>query len=96
MCACEGMVVHPSPGHTSGTLVNAVLFHCGLPAVSMTDAAGGTDDEALGAQATGSCVSDDHAVLHTAAQHLEQLPTASPTAAVLRPGIVHRLDKGVW
>ncbi|UBF27408.1 RluA family pseudouridine synthase [Kovacikia minuta CCNUW1] len=23
-----GMVVHPSPGHTSGTLVNALLWHC--------------------------------------------------------------------
>ncbi len=24
----KGMVVHPSAGHSSGTLVNAVLFHC--------------------------------------------------------------------
>ncbi len=24
----KGMVVHPSPGHLSGTLVNAVLYHC--------------------------------------------------------------------
>ena len=24
----KGMVVHPSAGHTSGTLVNALLFHC--------------------------------------------------------------------
>ena len=24
----KGMVVHPSPGHYSHTLVNAVLFHC--------------------------------------------------------------------
>lgn len=24
----KGMVVHPSPGHFSGTLVNAVLYHC--------------------------------------------------------------------
>jgi len=24
----KGMVVHPAPGHLSGTLVNAVLFHC--------------------------------------------------------------------
>lgn len=23
-----GMVVHPAPGHTGGTLVNALLFHC--------------------------------------------------------------------
>lgn len=24
----KGMVVHPSPGHYTGTLVNAVLYHC--------------------------------------------------------------------
>ncbi len=24
----QGMVVHPSPGHYSGTLVNALLYHC--------------------------------------------------------------------
>ena len=24
----KGMVVHPSAGHYSGTLVNAVLYHC--------------------------------------------------------------------
>lgn len=24
----RGMVVHPSPGHASGTLVNALLYHC--------------------------------------------------------------------
>jgi 23S rRNA pseudouridine1911/1915/1917 synthase len=43
-----GMVVHPAPGHSSGTLVNALLHHC-------TDLAG--------------------------------------IGGVLRPGIVHRLDK---
>lgn len=25
----QGMVVHPAPGHLSGTLVNALLYHCG-------------------------------------------------------------------
>ncbi len=31
-----GMVVHPAPGSTSGTLVNALLFHCrdGLPGIN--------------------------------------------------------------
>lgn len=24
----KGMVVHPAPGHYSGTLVNAIIFHC--------------------------------------------------------------------
>ncbi len=44
-----GQVVHPAPGHPRGTLVNALLHHCG-------DLAG--------------------------------------IGGVLRPGIVHRLDKG--
>ena len=25
----QGMVVHPAPGHMSGTLVNALMYHCG-------------------------------------------------------------------
>jgi len=44
-----GLVVHPAPGHPNGTLVNALLHHCG-------DLAG--------------------------------------IGGVLRPGIVHRLDRG--
>lgn len=45
----KGMVVHPAPGNETGTLVNALLFHCG-----------------------GSL---------------------SGIGGVLRPGIVHRIDK---
>ncbi|MEI7026770.1 RluA family pseudouridine synthase [Paenibacillus sp. y28] len=44
----RGLVVHPAPGHTSGTLVNALLYHCG---------------------------------------------DLSGINGVLRPGIVHRIDK---
>jgi 23S rRNA pseudouridine1911/1915/1917 synthase len=44
----RGMVVHPSPGHMSGTLVNALLYHCA---------------------------------------------DLSGINGVLRPGIVHRIDK---
>ncbi|KAF8057740.1 RNA pseudouridine synthase 2 [Scenedesmus sp. PABB004] len=38
-----GMVVHLSPGHATGTLVNALLGHCGLPAceVALGSPAGG-------------------------------------------------------
>ena len=25
----KGMVVHPAPGHSTGTLVNAIMYHCG-------------------------------------------------------------------
>ena len=45
----KGMVVHPAAGHSSGTLVNALLFHCGS--------------------------------------------SLSGINGVLRPGIVHRIDK---
>lgn len=45
----QGMVVHPAPGHTSGTLVSALLYHC------------------------RDCLSDIN--------------------GVIRPGIVHRIDK---
>ena len=45
----KGMVVHPAPGNESGTLVNALLFHCG--------------------------------------------DSLSGINGVLRPGIVHRIDK---
>ncbi|WP_373774000.1 RluA family pseudouridine synthase [Streptococcus ferus] len=44
----QGMVVHPSAGHSSGTLVNALLFH---------------------------------------------IPNLSSINGVVRPGIVHRIDK---
>ena len=44
----KGMVVHPAPGHYSGTLVNALMYHCG---------------------------------------------DLSGINGVLRPGIVHRIDK---
>jgi 23S rRNA pseudouridine1911/1915/1917 synthase len=46
-----GLVVHPAPGHAQGTLVNALLAHCGR--------------------------------------------SLSGIGGVLRPGIVHRLDKDV-
>ena len=45
----QGMVVHPAAGHTGGTLVNALLYHCG--------------------------------------------DSLSGINGVLRPGIVHRIDK---
>ena len=45
----RGMVVHPAPGHPDGTLVNALLYHCG--------------------------------------------DTLSGIGGVVRPGIVHRIDK---
>lgn len=45
----KGMVVHPAPGHYSGTIVNALMYHCGA--------------------------------------------SLSGINGVMRPGIVHRIDK---
>ncbi|WP_022836631.1 RluA family pseudouridine synthase [Salisaeta longa] len=67
-----GMVVHPAPGHRSGTLVNALLHHVDGASVA-------PDDEAA---------ADDVGL-----SMVNALP-ARPNHPVVRPGIVHRLDKG--
>jgi hypothetical protein len=36
-----GMVVHISAGHHTGTLVNALLHHCGLPGILIDQVASG-------------------------------------------------------
>jgi 23S rRNA pseudouridine1911/1915/1917 synthase len=42
-----GLMVHPSPGHASGTLVNALLHHCRLPAMRVVPRfAGGLESAA--------------------------------------------------
>lgn len=84
-----GMVVHPAPGHSSGTLVNALLHHCGslpFPAAYVAETEDADDVEppatAPPASATRAARkgSDDDATLSIGGQQ--------------RPGIVHRLDQG--
>jgi 23S rRNA pseudouridine1911/1915/1917 synthase len=70
-----GMVVHPAPGHRSGTLVHALLHHVDGGEVA-------ADDER-------EEVSEDDVGLSM----VNALPQA-PDHPVVRPGIVHRLDKG--
>jgi 23S rRNA pseudouridine1911/1915/1917 synthase len=70
-----GMVVHPAPGHRSGTLVHGLLHHVDGAAVAADDDPAGTDDAAVGLSMVNA------------------LPE-SPDHPVVRPGIVHRLDKG--
>jgi 23S rRNA pseudouridine1911/1915/1917 synthase len=78
LCKPAGMVVHPAPGHERGTLVNALLHHCGpLPAPPPRPAAlaapdDGEDDE--------EDEDEPRAELSIGGQR--------------RPGIVHRLDQG--
>lgn len=70
-----GMVVHPAPGHRSGTLVHALLHHVDGSSVAADDGEEAADDEAVGLSMVNA------------------LPD-SPNHPVVRPGIVHRLDKG--
>lgn len=89
------MVVHPSPGHEGGTLVNAVLFHCGLPAISgdhpahslaaLADVDVPAGEDVSDVSPDDDVETDDRVVAAT---------SLGPNNAVLRPGIVHRLDKG--
>lgn len=58
----SGMVVHPAPGHYSGTLVNALLYHC-MNADGENGVAGNVSSSLSG------------------------------IGGVVRPGIVHRIDR---
>lgn len=56
------MVVHLSPGHTTGTLVNALLAHCGLPACDAvpSGSSGGSGGGLFSGQAVlGGMLQDD-------------------------------------
>ena len=75
------MVVHPSFGHSSGTLVNAVLAYLEQP---------GTGHGAEGTANERRCGSGDYGD-----KNLEpRTSNLEPAHASVRPGIVHRLDKG--
>lgn len=82
------MVVHPSPGHSRGTLVNAVLHHYSLPAVSLDN----IDASALPTATRQDTDNDDLASVFTDDDEREH--GSHSADAVIRPGIVHRLDKG--
>jgi RluA family pseudouridine synthase len=70
-----GMVVHPAPGHRSGTLVNALLHHVDGTSVAADAESVPADDETVGLSMVNALPED-------------------PNHPVVRPGIVHRLDKG--
>ncbi len=66
----KGMVVHPSAGHQTGTLVNAVLFHCqgqlsGINGVMRPGIVHRIDRDTTGALVV---CKNDHAHCHVAAQ----------------------------
>jgi 23S rRNA pseudouridine1911/1915/1917 synthase len=79
----QGMVVHPAPGSPNNTFVNALLFHLGEFAASRL-----LDVDVLPGGAPEEEGEED-------AMDLPETPEAASASPVsLRPGVVHRLDKG--
>lgn len=77
------MVVHPSFGHSSGTLVNAVLAYLGQGSGGRKHSAEGIVNGKKGSES-----------LWEKNPELQTTDYESLADGALRPGIVHRLDKG--
>uniref|UniRef100_A0ACD5ZH65 Uncharacterized protein n=1 Tax=Avena sativa TaxID=4498 RepID=A0ACD5ZH65_AVESA len=80
------MVVHPAPGNANGTLVNAILHHCKISTFTCL-AHNSIDDEY-------SESSDDDVDVFDVDQFTTGDVSSEVREAIVRPGIVHRLDKG--
>ncbi|KAL8514821.1 hypothetical protein ACS0TY_013784 [Phlomoides rotata] len=78
------MVVHPAPGNATGTLVNGILHHCRLSTVCFSsEALPDTDDDS----------GDELNAFSLNQGHIGGIGFGLCEASI-RPGIVHRLDKG--
>ncbi|TVU07570.1 hypothetical protein EJB05_40932 [Eragrostis curvula] len=80
------MVVHPAPGNANGTLVNAILHHCRISTFTCL-ARNSTGDECPDS-------SDDDIDVFDVDQFTADEVSSEVREALVRPGIVHRLDKG--
>lgn len=83
-----GMVVHPAPGSPNNTFVNALLYHVGA------DAAKNLIDGLSQSQSNFYDSDDDNEEVDLDIDLPETPEAAKATPVTLRPGIVHRLDKG--
>ncbi|XP_058219723.1 RNA pseudouridine synthase 2, chloroplastic isoform X1 [Rhododendron vialii] len=79
------MVVHPAPGNATGTLVNGILHHCSLSTFAFPN------QEVLSEMED---ISDDEFSCFSPGQSGDEDVSSVIFAASVRPGIVHRLDKG--
>ncbi|PSS31220.1 RNA pseudouridine synthase, partial [Actinidia chinensis var. chinensis] len=79
------MVVHPAPGNATGTLVNGILHHCSLSTYAFSN------QELLSEMED---ISDDEFGCFSPGQICNEDGSSGLIAASVRPGIVHRLDKG--
>ncbi|EMS58535.1 RNA pseudourine synthase 2, chloroplastic [Triticum urartu] len=80
------MVVHPAPGNANGTLVNAILHHCKISTFTCL-ARSPIYDECPES-------SDDDVDVFDVDQFTIGEVSSEVREAIVRPGIVHRLDKG--
>ncbi|KAG2435388.1 hypothetical protein HXX76_007460 [Chlamydomonas incerta] len=107
-----GMVVHVAPGHHTGTLVNALLHHCSLPALELvptepggvaavaSSSGGGGAGAGAAGEEEGTDELDDEEEEFGSSRLLNSSSAGSSSSSssggggILRPGIVHRIDKG--
>lgn len=101
----NGMVVHPAAGTPNGTFVNALLYHLGDGAKKLLEPLQCSENSSMGPMARGGeeQEEDDFAVEYfdqqsygeALATDLPETPEAAKASPMrLRPGVVHRLDKG--
>ena len=98
----KGMVVHPSFGHSEGTLVNAILAYLQKPGNGQWAIPLGRDKLGNGQHGAETMeyevMGDGTATPHVpSTQNSSDLQASTPThswVSSARPGIVHRLDKG--
>ncbi|KAL8253439.1 hypothetical protein R6Q59_037132 [Mikania micrantha] len=79
------MVVHPAPGNATGTLVNGILHHCSLPTPTFQDQELLSDSDDFFDNEL-----DEYSLNQTYSKDAGFFTNQSS----VRPGIVHRLDKG--
>lgn len=87
-----GMVVHPAPGHETGTLVNALLHHCGSLPKPLGRPLADEDGDEDEVDAETDEPSTDRKAGAGAATAIQHAPLS--IGGERRPGIVHRLDSG--
>lgn len=96
-----GVVVHPGARHQSGTLVNVLLYHCGVREAVAENGddeeeqqLGDDDDEDGDLDEEEATSSSSSSLTATAKRRSYRTTPSLLSGSGTRPGIVHRLDKG--
>jgi 23S rRNA pseudouridine1911/1915/1917 synthase len=93
----KGMVVHPSFGHSEGTLVNAVLAYLQKPGNGQWAMGDWKHDESMPHAAyriSDGANTMEHEAIGDRKDSELRTPSFLLASEGVRPGIVHRLDKG--